>query len=184
MSENFFKENIISKEKLRIEIARAFRAAQKMDNYEDKIEELRILRLEKIKGLDSEKEERYQTLRKEIADCELLVKSVVEYKKVLELLPLSKEQINSILNHENAHANIGEQVKTHKIEGFRIRFIKDRNNNIGFMPSVKISTNISAPEKEVLEETILITEAPLNYGDVLSKDDEDQKGLVYTLGGL
>lgn len=173
------KENIstnlninISKEELKLKIEKASRAGSKLENFHDKMEEFRNLRDERINGLDKEKEKRYQLLNKEISDAEVLVSSIMEFKTVLELLNLPKEKIEKILNHENAHANKAEQLETKKFIGFRIRFHTNKNGEVTFSKSAKISSNNNFPRKQILEEDILVAEAPLHYGDRPSKRDQ------------
>ena len=168
------KQNkLLSEGELKNNIARAYQTAIKIDNYDNKIVELRNLRQERIKGLDKEKEQKYQMLNKEITDSEILVQSIMEYQKVLELLGLPKQKIDELLNHENAHANVTEQVASQTFDGFRVRFHKDINGKVSFTPQAKTTTDLSFPEKQRLEEDILVTEAPLHYGDKLSARDKE-----------
>lgn len=173
MIENFPSQNNILEEKLKPLIAKAYQAGFKMENYEKNITELRSLREEKRNGLSIEKEARYNELSKQMSDCEVLVDNVMEYKKVLELIGLEKEKIDSLLNHENAHANVTEQVKSQSFDGFRVRFYKDKNGNMSLWPSIKTTMDFSFPEKQRLEEDILVNEAPLHYGDTPSQGDKD-----------
>ena len=167
------QEKFLSEEELKLLITKAYQSGLKMENYEKDIEELRLLRKEKRYGLNTEKETRYKELNKKMSECEVLVNTIMEYKKVLELIGLEKEKIDSLLNHENAHANVTEQVKSQSFDGFRIRFYKDKNGNMSLWPSTKTTTDFSFPEKQRLEEDILVNEAPLHYGDTLSKGDKD-----------
>lgn len=166
------KDKNIFEEKLKYSIAKAYQTAMNLDNYDQKIIELRNLRQERINGLSKEKEIKFQQLSKEIADSEVVAYGIIEYKKILELLGLSKEKVSELLNHENAHANVTEQVSSQTFDGFRVRFHKDSNGKITFTPSIKTTTDMSFPEKQRLEEDILINEAPIYYGDKLSERDK------------
>ncbi len=162
----------MSEEELKLKIEKASQAGMKLENFHEKMDGFRKLRDERIKGLDKDKEKRYQLLNKEITDAEVLVPSIIEFKKVLELLNLPKDKIDKILNHENAHANKAEQLETKNLIGFRIRFHTDKNGEITFSKSAKILSNNNFPKKQILEEDILVAEAPLYYGDRPSKRDQ------------
>lgn len=162
----------ISEEELKLKIEKASQAGMRLENFHEKMDEFRKLRDEIIKGLDKDKEKRYQLLNKEITDAEVLVPSIIEFKKVLELLNLPKERIEQILNHENAHANKAEQLETKNFIGFRIRFHVDKNGEIAFSKSAKILSNNNFSKKQILEEDILVAEAPLHYGDRPSNRDK------------
>ena len=150
-------------------IGKAYKSAMDIDNYY----ELKSLENERTNTLDIEKERRYQVLKKEMKECGVVVYSVIEYKQILDLLPISKEQVYSILSHENAHANVAEQAASIDLEGFSVSFLKNKEGNVTIAPSIKVSTDPSFPRKQILKENIMMTEAPANYGDKLSTGDKE-----------
>lgn len=165
-SENYEKQ-------LKARVFSAYNNAKSLDNYEEKIAELRKLRTKKIEpNFTPEDEERFHELDKEIKSCEVLVDSVMEYKKLLELFPLSEEKIHSLLNHENAHANTAEKLPSQIFNGFRVRFVKNAEGNVAIKPSAKTSNDYGYPESQRLEEEIQVFEAPLHAGDTLSVSDK------------
>jgi hypothetical protein len=103
----------------------------------------------------------------------------------LELAEFSPEQVDQILNHENAHANVAEQVQSQKFNGYRILFTKDKDGELLVQPFAKLSTDYSFSDEQILEDRMKVIEAPLQYGDRLSPDDKEkiqklQKSLLKT----
>ncbi len=160
-------------EELKTKIGEAVHYAFPAEQYDKEIERLRGLRKKKNEqGLTSPEEIEYKVLNDQIKSCQVTVKTLSEYRKVLELLEFPKNTIDQIMNHENAHANVAEQLESQIFRGYRIRFLKEQDGRLVIQPQAAVSTNPSFPEKQGIEEEIMVTEAPLYYGDELSISDQ------------
>src|SRR3989344_7546579 len=88
-------------ENLRRKISKAKQAAVTLEEHEMKTGEFRFLRDQRDEGLGPRLEARYQVLKQGLDDSEVIVSSIMEYKKLLELLRVHPQEIEKILNHEN-----------------------------------------------------------------------------------
>lgn len=173
---SFGEDREDSEKKLDERITKAYRAALPMSEYNDKLKKFKSLCKERdTGGLDADAETEYQSLHKQLEDCEIMVSSVMEYKRLLELIPIPKEEIDETLSHENAHANVAEQSPSIKFIGFVVRFYKDEEGKVCVWPSAEMNyQDVSFAEKQRLQEFILVNRAPLEYGAGPLSDRDEQ----------
>lgn len=118
----------------------------------------------------SESQEEIQALNNELTQSSVTVKTLPEFKILLQNAELDEEEVLYALEHENAHANVVEIVVATNI-GYSLLICKNGEN---FM--YKAWAEFSHPtewfktNKEAIKR---IYSAPEEYGDVLSNDDKE-----------
>ncbi len=160
---------------LRFRVEKAKGAALFVDEFHEKKKQFNTLQAMRETGtLPKEAEDKYRTLQLELIGGRVDVDNLYEYRKVLELAELSPEQVNNILNHENAHANTADQTQSQKFNGYRIQFTKDRNGDLLVQPFAKLETDYSFSDEQIMKDRMNVLEAPVRYGDRLSGDDKEK----------
>lgn len=153
-------------------IEKAVSAAFSSEEYEGKIKMLRIYRrAQEESGLSTEELLAYEKLLKEIQNIEIIVPNLSEYKKLLEVAGLNSTAVNQILSHENAHANVAEQLPSQKFHGYKLRFSRE-GEEIIMHPSAVTSNNSEFSRDQQIQEEIWVTKAPKYYGEELSESDQ------------
>jgi hypothetical protein len=99
--------------------------------------------------------------------------SLTEFKDLLSLIPgLPPEHVLDILEHENAHANVAEQMETVDFKGYGMVFFQDNGEPISVTPVVLTDIIEGANKIKFLEESVHVLEAPDTYGHAMSDDDQ------------
>lgn len=173
---SFNEDRDASELSLRNKINDAIESAQTLEEFTFKQNKLKELDFERKVGKkwSKLKEEEYNDLTNDVEKNEIVVSTIMEYRRLLELVSMPEYRINEILSHENAHANVAQQSESIELKGFTIFFFRDKSGKLYIQPSISIDVDWSFPIKKLLNESIQISEAPLHYGDKLSADDTDR----------
>ncbi|MBP9711490.1 MAG: hypothetical protein KBD55_00435 [Candidatus Pacebacteria bacterium] len=170
---SFGPDREASEVSMRRKILRGKQVAVKLEEHQARLEEFRLLCAKNEAGtaLTADEREKFKFLDDFLDDSEIVVSSIVEYKRLLELLGISKERVYKILNHENAHGNMSQQMPSQKFFGFKVLFYLDEDGELNILPSAYHKEDKSFSEIQRLEESIKTKEAPLHYGSELSSSD-------------
>jgi len=123
---------------------------------------------------DPEDEERLLEIKVEMLKACATANNLPEFRVLLEELssavvqPMDKNKINRWLAHENAHANVAENLGK-KFLGYRILFVSD-SGEIKAIPFFEYDDTENSSE-EILRNDRAILMAPLAYGDGVARSD-------------
>jgi hypothetical protein len=118
----------------------------------------------------------------EISRHSVVVYGIAEFRLVLEEMAdyikgfYTKEDIDDILAHENAHMNVASSLE-YKISGYALTFIDSGDGNLGVQPSCLFFMNENWNLKQTLNNTISSLDAPRKYGNSLS--EKDINGIIF-----
>lgn len=160
------------KDFLKIKVENAIENAFPLEKYEEQRKKLKQLQYKQMnEGLSTSEDTLYIILKDQFRSCAVVVQTISEYRKVLELAGLFGKAVDQILSHENAHANAAEQLPSQIFKGYSLRFLKENGGKIVMHPQVLFSRDNSFSEEQLIEDEIRVTEAPLYYGEELSPGD-------------
>lgn len=93
-----------------------------------------------------------------------------DFREALTLIEQSKEYVDDLVEHENAHANVAEREGV-PFEGYWIVFLKNDEGGIYPQPMAKFDDSLNDPDENMKEILKKILRAPEEYGNKLSKAD-------------
>lgn len=139
----------------------------KLFKLEDELDELG-----KSKNLEAY--EREDEIERELMASCVVAETIVEFKEVLiqvgKMYNKTEDWAEDLLAHENAHANVGEAVG-YEVKGYIVLFSKDNAGRIYSQPAVFSRSNRDWNTVEKAMKNIVMYEAPLKYGEVMSDGD-------------
>ena len=115
--------------------------------------------------------EKFNELEKKINEHTVLVKTLNEFRILLELIEVTKLNVNDILEHENAHANKAESLGG-TLDGYMLIVAKN-GNTYWYFPSLHWNIPISWDKIKKIKTMIKIANAPKEYGHMLSESDKE-----------
>ena len=99
-------------------------------------------------------------------------RTISEFKELLRLIPgLSEEKVIDILEHENAHANVAQQLDTVEFKGYGAVFFKNDDEIVSVTPTTFIDREAGGDRVQFLLDNMAFLEAPDTYGHHMSDDD-------------
>lgn len=167
------QNNPEKEDSLKLKIENAIKSAFPINSYEEQRKKLKELQNKQInEGLSTSEDFLCRILKDQFKSCAVIVQNISEYRKVLELAGLSGKAVDQILSHENAHANVAEQLPSQIFKGYSLRFLKEDDGRIIMHPQALFLRDNSFSEEQLIEDEIKVTEAPIYYGDELSPGDK------------
>lgn len=116
--------------------------------------------------------EELSKLKKEIEKHLVFVKTLIEFKILMNKLGKNYYRVNSTVYHENAHANKAQSIGAIH-EGYSVLVSKSKKGNgFAYQPLVHTDVPDYWPEHRKIEAKIKIGSAPEEYGNALSDGDE------------
>ena len=176
ISNETIKENLsVTDEQMKTEIRRIINEAKSRAIESDIIDKMlsekkriqSVSPAEFLKNLDE-----YIKIDEEIKKHTILIKTLNEFKILLELLELSEAYIKDTLEHENAHANKVESLDA-VLEGYTMIISKNENDYL-YSPSVSYSVPNQWDEIKKMKVILEIANAPKDYGNRLSDGDKEK----------
>jgi hypothetical protein len=127
--------------------------------------------LEDVSKLD-ENDKNFMEIKNKFESSVLKCYSVIEFNYALNQLELSEEQVKELVAHENAHFNMAEKFNAQD-QYFGIGFLKEKEEIRFYIFTYhKLLKEQNEYAKKMQEKiNFLITNAPKQYGEELSKGD-------------
>ena len=106
----------------------------------------------------------------------IFVETIPEARRVMEILQMNPHQITDTLAHENAHGNKADELGAKHL-GYKFLLINRDDGSFIIKPrmSYRIPDEWDMDKKNEMQRKI--TQAPKDYGNELSKGDEEHLGL-------
>jgi hypothetical protein len=171
--ESFSKNEILDKleVELRGKIDFAKENALSEEEYEEVSEkEFEMQSIQNKRELTDEEVEYYFDFRERMNKATIEVKTLIEAKRIMELLNFKQETLIDTLAHENAHGNVAEQHGAQHI-GYKFVVIEGKGGYI-----IQPQANIYLPDEwdKNKQNFVLarITQAPEEYGNSISEGDK------------
>lgn len=133
-------------------------------------EQLRMRAIEKDREFTNEEVDHFLSFLEKIENATVIVSTIPEARRVMELLNFKPDQVTHVLAHENAHANKAEELGG---EHLGYEFILNRGSEgnilIHAQAKNKIPDGLSEEEEKIFKLKTLF--APEEYGNKLSEAD-------------
>lgn len=135
-------------------------------------EELKMKDIESERELRDEEVNHFHEFRKRMTEATIVVETLLEAKKVMEILGFSNDSLINTLSHENAHANKAEQLGAYHL-GYKFCLIKTNNGDFLVQPqaSIDIPRHLEKEEQNKMLSEIIF--APDEYNNKLSEGDRE-----------
>jgi len=115
-----------------------------------------------------------QKLDDEIAKHKIAVRTLVEYRMLMNMLGKNYYRVNDVVTHENAHANKASSIGAIH-EGYSVLVYKSKSGEgFSYQPLAHTDVPGTFNNKEKIEANFKIGFAPEEYGNHLSDGDEEQ----------
>lgn len=135
-----------------------------------------ILKKQEAQGSDQHKADYLKDLGKALDESSVIVQSLQEFRILISktIGKLDAGNIDRIVAHENAHANVVQSEGAH-FSGYRLLVVKDSTNgSFSYRPGVKYDPPEDWDAERRQKAQINILSAPEDYGDRLSGSDKER----------
>lgn len=139
------------------------------------IEGTRILR---ERELTEDEAKYYYSFRERLNQSSIIVDTLPEARRVMELLGFDDYSLIDTLSHENAHANKATQVGA-RFEGYRFALVKDTQGYLLVYPMAITSIPEDWDYKKRKKRDSQIIRAPEEYGHRMSEGDKQLLKIKY-----
>ena len=122
--------------------------------------------------LADEEVNHFYEFRKRMTEATIIVETLPEARRVMEILGFNKNSLIDTLSHENAHGNKAEQLGA-KHFGYKFCLIKTDNGDFLIQPQASIEIPEDWEKGKQDEVLTKIIEAPEEYDNKMSKGDKE-----------
>jgi hypothetical protein len=141
-------------------------------------EEMKILSDQRISLQNSsptrENIQKLRELDEEIKKHKIFIKTLVQFRMLMNMLGKNYYRVNDVVTHENAHANKASSLGVVH-EGYSVLVYKSKTDDgFSYQPLVDRDIPRTFNDKEKVEVNLKIGFAPEEYGNHLSDGDEEQ----------
>ncbi len=149
---------------------------QERQDIDEKLKEATVI--QKERELTDDEVEHHYSFRERLDLASIVVITIPEARRVMEMLGFTDEQLVQTLSHENAHANKAMEVGA-TFSGYNFALTRDSDGGILVQPSAITSI----PDNWSKEKTIFfdsqIIKAPDEYGEKMSPGDKEELKIKY-----
>ncbi len=135
-------------------------------------------RLQTERELTDDEVEHYYAFRERLDQASIVVNTLYEARRAMELIGFDQDSLIDILSHENAHANKAMQVGAN-FGGYKFVLVKDMDGGLLIHPMAVISLpeDWNYEKRRELESQII--RAPDEYGNKMSEGDKEELRIKY-----
>ncbi|MBA3732942.1 hypothetical protein H0W91_01030 [Patescibacteria group bacterium] len=134
--------------------------------------------IQKDRELTDEELEYYYSYRERLDEASILVETLLEAKRVMEILGFDHDSLIDTLSHENSHTNKAMQLGAN-FGGYNFLLIKDTDGGYLITPSATTSIPEDWSKEKKEEAMTKIISAPDEYGNKMSEMDKMELKIRY-----
>lgn len=171
LSKNEYLNNIEAS--LQKKVTSAKMSALSEEEYKNILEEeSKMQDIESKRKLTDKEVNHFYKFRKRMTEATIIIETLPEARRVMEILGFNNNSLIDTLSHENAHGNKAEQLGAKHL-GYKFCLIKADNGDFLIQPQASIDIPEDWEKKKQNEVLTKIIEAPEEYDNKISHGDKE-----------